>query len=120
MTRRTERINDLLREELSDLLRRQMKDPRLGGLVTVTEVDVSPDLRHARVFISVMGSQEEQEDTFRALEAARHFLRRELSKRLSLRRTPDLSFRRDATLEQGARLLALIEEATSQEETPSS
>lgn len=120
MTRRTERINDLLREELSDLLRRQVKDPRLGGLVTVTEVDVSPDIRHARVFISVMGSEEEREDAFQALEAARPFLRRQLGKRLSMRRTPDLSFHRDDTLERGARLLALIQEATSQEETPPS
>ena len=120
MTRRTERINDLLQEELSDLLCRQVKDPRLRVLVTVTEVEVSADLRHARVFISVLGSDEEREDAFRALEAARPFLRRELGRRLSMRRTPDLSFRRDDTLEQGARLLALIQEATSQEETPSS
>ena len=120
MTRRTERINGLLQEELSDLLCRQVKDPRLGGLVTVTEVEVSPDLRHARVFISVMGSDEEREDAFRGLEAARPFLRRELGRRLSMRRTPDLSFRRDDTLERGAKLLALIQEATSQEETPSS
>jgi len=111
MTRRIERINDLLREELSDLLRRQVKDPRLGGLVTVTEVDVSVDLRHARVFVSVMGSEEEREDAFRALETARAFLRRELGKRLSTRRTPDLSFRRDDSLERGAHLLSLIEEA---------
>jgi ribosome-binding factor A len=134
MTRRTERINELLREELSDLLRRQVKDPRLGGLVTVTEVDVSVDLRHARVFVSVMGSEEEREDAFRALETARSFLRRELGKRLSTRRTPDLSFRRDDSLERGAHLLSLIEEAApparpaggparqegSEEETPSS
>lgn len=120
MTRRTERINDLLQEELSDLLCRQAKDPRLRVLVTVTEVEVSADLRNARVFISVLGSDEEREDAFRALEAARPFLRRELGRRLSMRRTPDLSFRRDDTLEQGARLLALIQEATSQEETPSS
>ena len=112
MTRRTERINELLREELSDLLRRQVKDPRLGGLVTVTEVEVSVDLRNARVFVSVMGSDEERENAFRGLEAARPFLRRELGKRLSMRRTPDLSFRRDDSLERGARLLALIEEAS--------
>jgi ribosome-binding factor A len=111
MTRRTERINELLREELSELLRRQVKDPRLGGLVTVTEVEVSVDLRHARVFVSVMGSDEEREDAFRALDTARPFLRRELGRRLSMRRTPELSFRRDDSLERGARLLALIEEA---------
>jgi ribosome-binding factor A len=127
MTRRTERINELLREELSDLLCRQAKDPRLGGLVTVTEVEVSVDLRHARVFVSVMGSEEEREGAFRALETARPFLRRELGKRLSTRRTPDLSFRRDDSLERGAHLLSLIEGAAppdgqtgSQEETPSS
>lgn len=120
MTRRTERINELLREELSDLLRRQVKDPRLGGLVTVTEVEVSVDLRHARVFVSVMGSDEEREDAFRGLEAARPFLRRELGRRLSMRRTPELSFRRDDSLERGARLLALIEEArpAAGEESP--
>jgi len=121
MTRRTERINDLLREELSELLRRQVKDPRLGGLITVTEVEVSADLRHARVFVSVLGSEEERKEAFQGLEAARPFLRRELSKRLSMRRTPDLSFRRDDSLERGARLLALIEEAavpTGQEGPP--
>lgn len=111
MTRRTERINDLLREELSDLLRRQVKDPRLGGLVTVTAVEVSADLRHARVFVSVLAGDEERDDAFRALDAARPFLRHELGKRLSMRRTPDLSFRRDDSLERGARLLALIDEA---------
>jgi ribosome-binding factor A len=119
MTRRTERVNDLLQEELSDLLRRQVKDPRLSGLVTVTEVDISTDLRHARVFVSVMGSDEEREEALQALDAARPFLRRELGKRLAIRRIPDLDFRRDDSLERGARLLALIEEATSEEETPS-
>src|SRR4030042_1446258 len=111
MTRRTERINELLREELSELLRRQVKDPRLGGMISVTEVEVSVDLRHARVFVSVMGSDEERENAFRGLEAARPFLRRELGRRLSMRRTPELSFRRDDSLERGARLLALIDEA---------
>ena len=119
MTRRTERINELLRQELSDLLRRHVKDPRLGGLVTVTEVEVSADLRHARVFVSVMGSEEERDEAFRALETARPFLRRELGKRLSTRRTPDLSFRRDDSLERGARLLALIDEASEERKPPS-
>ena len=111
MSRRTERINDLLQEEISDLLRRGVKDPRIGGLVTITEVDVSPDLRRAKVFVSVMGTDEEKTSTFRALGAAAHFIQRELRKRLTMRRTPEIDFVPDDSLERGARLLALLEEA---------
>ena len=111
MSRRTERINDLLQEEISDLLRRGVKDPRIGGLVTITEVDVSPDLRRAKVFVSVMGTDEEKTSTFRALGAAAHFIQRELGKRLTIRRTPEIDFVPDDSLERGARLLALLEEA---------
>ncbi len=111
MTRRTERINDLLREEISDLLRRQVKDPRVGGLVTITEVDVSPDLRVAKVFVSVMGTDEEKASTFRALAAAAHFIQRELRRRLTIRRTPELTFLADASLERGAHILDLLQQA---------
>jgi ribosome-binding factor A len=111
MTRRTERINDLLREEISDLLLREMKDPRIGGLVTITEVDVSPDLRHAKVFVSVLGTDEERTGTFRALRAAAHFLQRELRKRLTIRRTPELLFLPDESMERGARILSLLDQA---------
>ena len=111
MTRRTERINDLLREEISDLLRREVKDPRVGGLVTVTEVDVSPDLRQAKVYVSVLGTDEEKTSTFRALAAASHFLQRELRKRLTIRRVPELSFVADDSIERGARILELLQRA---------
>jgi ribosome-binding factor A len=111
MTRRTERINDLLREEISDLLHRGVKDPRISGLVTITEVDVSPDLRRAKVFVSVMGTDEEKASTFRALDAAAHFVRRELGKRLTIRRTPELAFLPDDSLERGAHILALLRQA---------
>lgn len=111
MTRRTERINDLLREEISELLRRELKDPRIGGLVTITEVDVSPDLRRAKVFVSVMGSDEEKSSTLEALEAAAHFLQRELRRRLTIRRMPELAFIADDSLERGARILSLLDQA---------
>jgi len=111
MTRRTERINDLLREEISDLLRREVKDPRVGGLVTVTEVDVSPDLRQAKVYVSVLGTDEEKTSTFRALAAASRFLQRELRKRLTIRRVPELSFVADDSIERGARILELLQRA---------
>ena len=110
MTRRTERINDLLREEISDLLRGVVKDPRIGGLVTITEVDVSPDLRMAKVFVSVMGTDEEKASTFRALDAAAKFMQRELRRRLTIRRTPELRFIKDTSLEKGARILELLQQ----------
>ncbi len=110
VTRRTERLNDQLREEISDLVRRDVKDPRIGGLVTITEVDVSPDLSHAKVYVSVLGSDEERAGTLKALDAASHFLQRELRKRLTIKRTPALDFRADESLERGARILRLLDE----------
>lgn len=111
MTRRTERLNQLLREEVSDLLRRGVKDPRISGLVTITEVDVSPDLRRAKVYVSVLGTKEDTASTFRALDAAARFLQRELGRRLTIRRTPELTFLRDDSLERGAHLLSLMDQA---------
>ncbi len=98
MSRRTERVNELLREEISELLRTDLRDPRIGGIVTVTHVDVSPDLRHAIAFVSVLGSDGERISTLRALDHARPFMRRELSRRLSLRYTPDVTFQSDTSM----------------------
>lgn len=119
MSRRIARLNDAFRDEISDLLRRQAKDPRLAGFITITRVEVSADLSHAKVFVSVMGTEEEHEQALRGLDAASHFLRRELGRRLALRRTPELSFRRDDSMEQGAHVLELLDEVTEQEK-PSS
>ena len=111
MSRRTERINDLLREGISDLLLREVQDPRMSVLVTFTAVGFPPDLRRAKVFVSVLGTDEEKDSTFRGLEAAAHFLQRKLGKRLTLRRVPQLTFLLDDSLEQGAHLLKLLAEA---------
>jgi ribosome-binding factor A len=100
MSRRTERVSDLLREEISNLVRDELHDPRILGLVTITEVDVSPDLRRADVYVSVLGTDEERDSTLEALGHARPFVRRELSKRLHLRYTPDVHFVGDKTLER--------------------
>ena len=110
MARRTKRINHLLREEISALLRRQVKDPRLGGFITVTEVSTSVDLRHARVFVSVMGSEAEKQEVLQTLTTASGFFHRELRARLTLYRIPELSFHRDETMEQGAYILQRIDE----------
>jgi ribosome-binding factor A len=116
MSRRTSRVNDLLREQLSELLLREVKDPRVSqGLVTITEVQVSPDLRRATVFVSHMGSEAEREDVLRGLTAASHFLRNGLVHRLSLRTVPELVFRFDPSIERGARLASLIHEVTDDE-----
>ncbi len=117
MTRRTERLNDLLREEISDLVRREMKDPRVAGLVTITEVDVSPDLRQAKVYVSVLGTDDERNSTMRALHAAGHFLHRELLKRLTIKRVPELAFLRDRSIEEGARVLSLLNRAREEQQS---
>jgi ribosome-binding factor A len=100
MSRRTERVSDLLREEISNLLRNELTDPRIAGLVTITDVNVSPDLRRADAFVSVLGTDDERASTMKALEHARPFIRRELSHRLQLRYTPDVHFVSDQTLER--------------------
>ena len=111
MTRRTERINDQLREEISALVLREMKDPRIGGLVTITEVEVSPDLSRAKVFVSVLGSEDEKKSTLKALAAGAGFLQRELRRRLTIRRMPELTFVADDSIAHGSRILSLLNEA---------
>jgi len=104
MSRRSERVSDLLRDEISAVLREELHDPRIGGLVTITEVDVSPDLRRADAFVSVLGTDAERAGTLEALEHARPFIKREISRRLRLRYTPDLHFIADASIERAQRM----------------
>ena len=112
MTRRTLRVNELIREELSGLIQRELKDPRLErGLTTVTEVTVSPDLRNAVVYVSHLGGDEtERAGVLAALASGSHYLHNELRHRLALRSVPELSFKFDISIERGARLAALINE----------
>lgn len=110
MSRRTERIEEMLREEISTLLQRELKDPRVG-FVTITGADVSPDLRHAKVFVSVMGTPEEAGESLAALNRARGFLRAEIGKRARLRAAPELVFTEDVGAERGDRITRLLEEA---------
>ena len=108
--RRASRVNDLLREELSELIRREIRDPRLADIVSITRVAVSADLRTAKVFISTLGGEMEKRQTLQALRAAAGFLQRGLKPRISLKSTPILSFVQDDSIERGARLLTLINE----------
>ena len=115
MSRRTERINVLLRQKLSEIIAHEMKDPRLAPMITITHVGVSQDLRHARVFTSVMGRSQEGKAAVEALNAASGFLQRELSARLSLKNIPHLSFIADDSIEKGSHILQRIWEVRSQE-----
>jgi ribosome-binding factor A len=109
MSQRTDRIDELLRQEIGAILTREVKDPRVG-FATVTRVETAPDLGHARVWISVIGQQAERKETIAALDGVMHFVRRELGARLRLRRIPVLHVRLDDTLERGTRLLHLLDE----------
>jgi ribosome-binding factor A len=110
---RIERVNHLIRQEISQLLQRQVKDPRLGNFIAVTEVSTSSDLRYAKVFVSCMGSEEEKQTMLSGLEAASGFFRNKLAKNLRMRRIPELSFHWDDSIERGDRLLHLIDEVSS-------
>ena len=110
MTHRIQRLNSLLRHEISELLQRQIKDPRLGSFIAVTEVSISLDLRHAKIFVSHIGSVEQRQETMSTLASASGFFRRELAKRLRLRRIPELSFQWDDSIERGTHLLELIDQ----------
>lgn len=109
MSRRIERLNSLLRQEISEVVRRGVKDPRLAQLVTITRVAVTPDLSLAQVYVSVLGSEEERDATLAALTSAAPYIRRELRSRLTIRRLPEFSFRRDEAMERSSRVLSLIE-----------
>ncbi len=115
MSYRIARINSLIRQELSELIQHQVKDPRLSAFTAVNEVSISPDLKHARVFISCIATEEEKQNTLTVLNGAAGFFRKELSRNLRLRRIPELSFHWDDSIERGDHLLRLIDEVSSQE-----
>jgi ribosome-binding factor A len=115
MSHRIERVSSLMRQEISGLLQRQVKDPRLSQFIAVNEVSISSDLKYARVFVSCMGSQEEKQAMLNGLEAASNYLRNQLAKRLHLRRIPELSFEWDDSLERGDRLLRLIDKISAED-----
>jgi ribosome-binding factor A len=117
MNRRSERVNDLLRQELDQLLRREAKDPRLGTIWSITDVEVTRDLRHAKVHVSVLGTEEEAEGTLAGMTAARNYLRRELSHKLNtMHHVPELHFQRDTSIERGVRMGAMLDELARERE----
>lgn len=117
MSRRTERVSVLLHEEISRLLLEGLHDPRLGQLVTVTKVEISSDLRVATVLITVLGDPDDTRDAMAGITSASGFLRREIGQRLKLKRTPELRFSLDGSIQEGDRVLALLDSIKDQETT---
>ena len=108
--RRTDRINELLREEIAVLVRDEVRDPRVG-LATVTAVETSPELDHAKVYITTLSQDDEREEVMAGLRSAAPFVRSQLSKRLRMRRIPELHFQIDRVLDEALRIEALLREA---------
>jgi ribosome-binding factor A len=115
MTRRTERLDSVIQQEISQLLREQVNDPRLSSLISITKVSTSPDLRHTKVFISSIGDNVDKKEILQGFTAASGFLRRQLATRLQLKHMPELSFQFDDSIERAANLLRLIDEVTSKD-----
>jgi len=109
MSQRTDRLDSQIRQELMELLQREMKDPRLG-FATITRVETARDLGSAKVWVSIMGSDDERAATMRALTDAAPWLRRQLGARLSVRHIPQLMMRHDDSIEAGDRVLRLLRE----------
>jgi ribosome-binding factor A len=109
VSRRTLQVGEFLREELTDIIRREVKDPRVG-FFSLTGVEVSPDLRSARVFVSVLGSDEERAATLGALRSASGFIRHHLKPRLRMRQVPELEFRDDRSMEHAERIARTLRE----------
>ena len=116
MSRRSERTSKLIQREISGLLEREVNDPRLSKLISVTEVTLSPDLKHAKVFVSTLGDEMgSKAEMLAGFNKASGFLRRELASHLKLRYAPQLSFHYDDSIERGARLLRLMGDLTTTE-----
>lgn len=108
--RRVSKVSSLIKREVSQMLLTEIKDSRVGaGMVSVTDVDVSGDLQHATIFVSIYGSQEAKKATMEGLKSSTGYVRRELGHRIRLRRTPEILFQEDTSLERGDRMIHLIE-----------
>jgi ribosome-binding factor A len=109
MSQRMQRVDELLRQEIGVLLAKEVADPRIG-FVTITDVETSPDLRHAKVWVSVIGGKAESDETVRALQQAMGYVRHQLGQRLRIKRIPELHIRLDDSAERGTRVLHLLNE----------
>ncbi len=125
-TRRMSRVAELIKREVSQMILFELKDDRVGaGMISITDVDVSGDLQHAKIFVSIYGSDEARAETMAALHSAAGYIRSNLGKRVRLRRTPEVLFAEDLSLARGTEMLSLLsrlekERPVSIEENPES
>ncbi|MGH2348616.1 MAG: 30S ribosome-binding factor RbfA [bacterium] len=119
MTHRAQRLQEFLKAELSQIIQQQLKDPRIG-FVSITDVEVSQDLRHARVFVSVLGDEDAKEQTMAGLHSAQGFIRGEVARRMRTRYAPEIAFKLDQSIERGTRVVTLIRDVTkdAHDDTP--
>lgn len=109
MSERIARLNEEIKREVSVILQREIKDPRLG-FVSVTDVELSRDMSYCKVYVSVFGSEEERESSMQALQRAAGFVRTEIGRRVRMRKTPEVRFVYDSSLEQGAKINAILKD----------
>lgn len=108
-SRRVSRVAELIKREVSQMLLNGIKDDRVGaGMVSVTDVDVSGDLQHAKIFVSIYGTDEARKETMAGLKSATGYVRSELGHRIRLRRTPEVLFQEDRSIERGTKVLSLL------------
>jgi len=115
MFSRGERIRKALIKEVSDIIQRHVKDPRISGIVSVTDIDLSADYGHAKIYISIYGTEEQKENTMEAIEDSTPYIRKEVGRRIRLRHVPELEFRMDDSLERGSRITNLIDKISKGE-----
>ncbi|XHX79658.1 MAG: 30S ribosome-binding factor RbfA [Stenomitos frigidus ULC029] len=116
-SRRIERVAELIKREVSQMLLSGIKDDRVGaGIVSVTDVQVAGDLQHAKIFVSIYGTSEAKAETMAGLKSATGFVRSELGQRIRLRRTPEVLFLEDSSLERGDKVLSLLNRLSQERE----
>lgn len=106
---RSGRINEEIKKEISRIIQNEIKDPRMSAMVSITKVDVTKDLRYAKVFVSIFGNDKEKENTFNALKSSSGFIRHEVGHNINLRYTPEIIFEIDDTIEHGMKIDALLD-----------
>jgi ribosome-binding factor A len=114
--KRVKRLNSLLKEVLSEVIRNEVKDPRMAPLVTVANVDISNDLHHAKVYVSIIGTDKERRETLEALESAAGFIGIHAAKKVTMRYFPTLTFKLDTTVDEQMKIDALLDKIHREEE----
>lgn len=115
MSHRPERLAEAIKKEVSEMLWAELKDPRVG-FATITGVDVSGDLKYAKIYVSVLGAKEERNATMAGLKKAQGFIRTELGRRIRMRHVPEITFKLDESMDHGARVMELLNEVKAKDE----